>query len=244
MLRGRLRRALGAVGLAGLWLLSPLAWSLLVGAGVVSAVAWAASRLLPRGPRIAAWAAIGVAAFVLGVSTMGMSKRASHPAAATTTVGFADESNLALDGKKEDKGADLDKRNALKERDVTIPAYQSAVTGVEGWLGQENARVVLDGGIVQGVAPVALPLPAYERSVVVTRELVTRDQPLTLGLVYVTNAGLAPLVGLWLVCLGWLGRLYSVEIARLLRAVRERLARRPDPDHATPAPVAPPPVVA
>ena len=244
LLRGRLRRALGAVGLAGLWLLSPVAWSVLVGAGVVSAAAWAASRLLPRGPRIAAWAAIGVAVFVLGVSTMGMSKRPSHPATFTTSTVVADESNVALDGKQGDKRADLDKNGPLKERDVTLPAYQSAITGGEGWLGQENARVVLDGGIVQGVAPVALPLPAYEHAVVVTRELVTRDQPLTIGLVYVTNAGLAPLVGLWLVCLGWLARLYSAELARLVRALRERLARRPDPDPGTPAPIAPPPVVA
>jgi hypothetical protein len=110
-------------------------------------------------------------------------------------------------------------------------------------LGQENGRIVVNG-VAQGVAPVALPLPAYERSVVVSRELVTRDRPLTVKVVYLTSAGLAPLVGLWLACAAWLARLHIRDIARLARALRERLARRPDPDPAPAAPPAPPPVVA
>ena len=236
-LRGRLRRTLGAVALGGFWLLSAGAWALLVGAGVVSVAAWAASRLLPRGPRLAAAAAIGVAAFVLGLASMG---RHSAPRS-TTTVTTEDIGGLAGDLKK----ADLEKSKQQLDQDVTIPlAAQVALDGKEGWMGQVNGRVVLDGGIVQGVAPVALPLPAYERSIVITRELVTRDRPLTLHLVYLTTTGLAPLVGLWLICLLWLGRLYSVEIARLVRALRERLARRPESDPGTQAPAAPPPVVA
>jgi len=236
-LRGRLRRTLGAVALGGLWLLSAGAWALLVGAGVVSVAAWAASRLLPRGPRLAAWAAIGVAAFALGVASMGR-----HAPAHTTTVQPVD-TVAALGGDL--KNRELDRSKAQLDQDVTIPvAGQSVAEDKEGWMGQLNARVAIDGGIVQGVAPVALLLPAYDRSIVITRELVTRDRPLTLRLVYVTTAGVAPLVGLWLVCLAWLLRLYSVELVRLVRLVRERLARRPESDPATPAPIASPPVVA
>jgi hypothetical protein len=243
-LRGRVRRTLGAVALGGLWLLSAGAWAVLVGAGIVSVAAWAAARLLPRGPRLAAWTAIGVAAFAVGVASMGR-HAPSHPVSnvtATPVAGFGgDLKNRDLEKSKQQ----LDKAGEQLEQDVTIPvAAQTVVNGKEGWMGEINARVAIDGGVVQGVAPVALTLPAYERSIVITRELVTRDRPLTMHLVYVTSAGLAPLVGLWLICLAWLLRLHSIEIARLVRAVRERLARQPEADPATPAPAAPPPVVA
>jgi len=165
-----------------------------------------------------------------------------HAPAHTATVQPVD-TVAALGGDL--KNRELDRSKAQLDQDVTIPvAGQSVAEDKEGWMGQLNARVAIDGGIVQGVAPVALPLPAYDRSIVITRELVTRDRPLTLRLVYVTTAGVAPLVGLWLVCLAWLLRLYSVELVRLVRLVRERLARRPESDPATPAPIAPPPVVA
>jgi hypothetical protein len=236
-LRGRLRRTLGAVALGGLWLLSTGAWALLVGAGVVTVAAWASSRLLPRGPRLAAWAAIGVAAFAVGVASMGRHSPA-RPASLVTT-----ETVAALGGELKDR--QLDKSRQQMDQDTTIAqAAQDLAPKKEGWFGEINARVAIDGGIVQGVAPVALPLPAYERSIVITRELVTRDRPLTLHLVYLTTAGLAPLVGLWLICLAWLLRLYSVEVVRLARVLRERLARRPEPDPAPPVPAAPPPVVA
>ncbi|HEY3819461.1 MAG TPA: hypothetical protein VGL81_19965 [Polyangiaceae bacterium] len=236
-LRGRLRRTLGAVALGGLWLLSAGAWMLLVGAGVVSVASWAAARLLQRGPRLAAWAVIGVAAFIGGVASMGR----HAPSHAVTTATAEPQAGFAGDLKK----GEQDKQKDLPDQDAIARASaQSIVAGAELWQGQENGRLALDGGIVQGVAPVALPLPAYERSIVIARELVTRDRPLTLHLVYITTSGLAPLVGLWLLCLGFLARLYSAQIARISRLLRERLARRPEPDLAPPVPVAPPPVVA
>jgi hypothetical protein len=237
VLRGWRRRTLGAVALAGLWLLSAGAWALLVGAGVVCAALWASTRLLPRGPRLAAWAAIGALAFVVGVASMGRHAEAPSPSFVTT------ETSTVLTGDL--KKADLEKAKNQLDQDVSLPrAAQTVVAAGEGYLGQENARLALDGGIVQGVAPVALPLPAYERSIAITRELVTRDRPLTLHLLYVTTTGVAPLVGLWLICLAWLLRLHAAEIARLVRVVRERLARRGETDLAPPAPAAPPPVVA
>ncbi len=236
-LRGWRPRTLGAVALGGLWLLSPGTWALLVGAGVVGAAAWASARLLPRGPRLAAWAAIGVAAFVVGVASMSRHAAAPSPSFVTT------ETSTVLTGDL--KTADLEKAKNQLDQDVSLPrAAQTVVAAGEGYLGQENARLAFDGGIVQGVAPVALPLPAYERSIAITRELVTRDRPLTVHLFYVTTTGVAPLVGLWLVCLAWLLRLHAAEIARLVRVLRERLARRHETDPAPPAPAAPPPVVA
>jgi hypothetical protein len=142
-------------------------------------------------------------------------------------------------------GGELDQRIAVTAQAKVAkdePKPTSAAQVVT--LGELNMRGAYDGGIVQGVAPVALPLPAYHRSVVITRELVTRDRPLSLGLLYVTTAGLAPLIVLWLACIAWLARLYAADLRRLLRMVRERLARRPEGEPVAPVPAAPPPVVA
>jgi hypothetical protein len=250
-LRGRLRRTLGAVALGGLWLLSATAWALLVGAGVVTVAAWASGRLLPRRQRLAAWGAIGIASFAVGIMQMGR-HAPSHPAGTATTETTpafgGDLKNRELEKKSGEQDARRQVMDGSKDQldqDVSLPvAAQTVVNDHEGWMGQLNARVALDGGIVQGVAPVALPLPAYERSITITRELVTRDRPLTLHLVYITTTGLAPLVGLWLLCLAWLARLHAAEIARIARMIRERLARQPEPDPAPPVPAAPPPVVA
>jgi hypothetical protein len=260
-LRGRARRGLGAVSLAGLWLASPAAWGLLVGGGVFVLVAWAASRLLPQAPRLLpqaprllVWSAVAVVALVLGVTgaawRSGPSPHAAAGAAPTTPVTTTVASNLQEDGRDtqnaKDKDAEADgrKRADLEttKTEVTLQQSAEAYAGMPAdALGQVNSRRAV-GGIVQGVAPVALPLPAYERSVVVTRELVTRDRPLSLRVVYVTTTGLAPLVAAWLACILLLVRLHAAPIGRLVRALRARLGR--DPDATAETPLAPPPVTA
>jgi hypothetical protein len=247
-LRGRTRRALGAVSLSGLWLASPIAWELLVGGGLLCFAAWVAARLLPRVPRLVAWGTLGLLAFVAGISLTG-SRAPTHTASlGTTTVTRALDEDNRVDGLDSlDKKADSD-RAAGPARPTpaavvnTVPAQQLQQYDLPAdAIGQENVRRAV-GGIVKGVAPVALPLPAYDHSVVVTRELVTRDRPLSLGVFYLTSAGLAPLVAAWLACIALLLRLHAPAIVRVVRALRERLARSPA---ATPAtPVAPPPVAA
>jgi hypothetical protein len=249
-LRGRLRRTLGAVALGGLWLGAPLLWQALVGSGALVLAAWAASRLLPRGPRIAAWSALGLAAFVGGIASMSAKHAGSRPAAAdvttvTTELPSTIPTATAYSG---EQGVDVDvsKGEAKDKREVPAQAAKARYFG-NGWRdemrGDENGRFTVDG-IAPGVAPVALPLPAYEQSIVVTRELVTHDRPLNMRVTYVTTTGLAPLVAAWLACIAWLTRLSWPQIGRLVRAVRERLAHRPDPDPAPAAPPAPPPVIA
>jgi hypothetical protein len=244
VLRGRARRVLGAVALGGLWLALPVVWEAVVGTAILASAAWAAARLLPRGARIAAWSALGLLAFIGGIAWM-----SARPASSVATYRDArdEATNIPVEAPPAKMPSKYDssvaeQKNALEKSRLLDTAGARPAGGYWGGdvLGEENGRVVVDG-VAQGVAPVALPLPAYERSVVVTRELVTRDRPLTVSVLYVTNAGLAPLVGLWLACVALLLRLHAAEIVRLARAVRERLARKPDPD---PAPAAPPPIVA
>ncbi|MFH1434925.1 MAG: hypothetical protein ABIJ56_04320 [Pseudomonadota bacterium] len=58
---------------------------------------------------------------------------------------------------------------------------------------------------VKGVTPVALPTPSYDRSVNVSRELVTKDRPLAPTLLYVTRNALWPLLVIWILCLALSG---------------------------------------
>jgi hypothetical protein len=79
------------------------------------------------------------------------------------------------------------------------------------------------GGVLEGVTPVALPLPGYVRSMSASRELVTRDRPFKPTLVYVTNMALAPFAFLWLVGLGLVISAHRARIAEAYRAIRARL---------------------
>lgn len=244
VLRGRLRRGLGVVALAGLWFVSPVLWGALVVGGALVLGAWAAARLLPRGPRYAAWAALGLLAFVVGIGSM--SARRSAPATVLVPQSPSDARPDAVESPTTVAAQDELRKNGQKDQAngwVDAPARSLPRQALQQ-LGEINERTILAGGIVQGVAPVALPLPAYERSVVVSRELVTRDRPLTVGLLYVTSLGLLPLLAAWIAAVAWLARLHSSALARLLRALRTRLAASPEPDAAPPAPAAPPPVVA
>jgi len=246
-LRGRWRRAAGAVALAGLWLVSPAAWEGLLGLGVLLLAAWLSARLLTRGMRIAAWGALAVGALVLGAS---VSRSVSH-AGATHVQDELDRANanyvtaLPVDlpsSAPAAKSAPAQRAQAEDKKD-NGGDYGLGQSIVAGELGSMNARLAV-GGLTQGVAPVALTLPGYDRSLTFSRELVTRERPFTPRVVYVTSEGLAPLVAVWLACIGWLSWAYRSSLARIARELRARLARRPDPAPATEVPPAPPPVVA
>ncbi|MBK7398808.1 MAG: hypothetical protein IPJ34_21565 [Myxococcales bacterium] len=89
-------------------------------------------------------------------------------------------------------------------------------------------------GIVQGVQPVALPLPSAARWVVVERELVPRDRPLAVRIYYVTTAALAPALALWLGCFAALAFFHRDAFRKLVAALRARLAHKPTPPAAEP----------
>jgi hypothetical protein len=81
------------------------------------------------------------------------------------------------------------------------------------------------GGVLEGVTPVALTLPQYERSVYATRELVTRERPFRPVLVYATAWAAWPLGMGWLLCMAGLLWIYRPLLRALAMRVRARLAR-------------------
>jgi hypothetical protein len=95
------------------------------------------------------------------------------------------------------------------------------------------------GGVLEGVTPVALTLPHYERSVYATRELVTRERPFRPVLVYATSWAAWPLVLGWLVSIGALLWLYRPAIVALSARIRARLARGSSAPAAAPPPETP-----
>jgi hypothetical protein len=186
-----------------------------------------------------------VAALVVGLGSMSMrSKTSDGVVTALPQQEAAVDHSTTVDTPAANGVADDLEKSGEKDRGGWGGQLRGAVAQSYQELGQMNARSVLAGGIVQGVAPVALPLPAYERSVSVRRELVTSDRPLTVGVLYVTSLGLLPLLAVWFASIMFLARLHATQIARFGRTLRERLARQPEPHAPADAPAAPPPVVA
>lgn len=91
--------------------------------------------------------------------------------------------------------------------------------------------------IVQGVQPVALPLPSAARWITVSRELVPKDRPLSVRVHYVTTTALLPLGAAWLGCWALLVFVHRARLRALVAAVRARLAEKPA---AAPSPATPP----
>jgi hypothetical protein len=83
------------------------------------------------------------------------------------------------------------------------------------------------GGVLEGVTPVALALPAYERSAYASRELVTRERPFRPVLVYMTTWAMLPIGIGWLACFVALLRFHATELRSAWSRVRARLARGP-----------------
>lgn len=66
----------------------------------------------------------------------------------------------------------------------------------------------MDENVLRGVIPVPLSLPGFKTTRTVTRESVTKDQPLIPRLFYVTWITLLPLILLWLFCWVYVGFRY------------------------------------
>jgi hypothetical protein len=82
-------------------------------------------------------------------------------------------------------------------------------------------------GVLQGVTPVALTLPAYERAVHPRRELVTRERPFKPAVLYVTTWAIAPVALAWLACVAALAWSLRRELEALRDRVRARIDRGP-----------------
>lgn len=105
-----------------------------------------------------------------------------------------------------------------------------------------HATVAADGSVDTraGITPVSLSIPTSERYVQASRQLITRERPFALRIVYITSNLITGLHLAWLFMLGALGFLHRDRLAGLKARLLDRLTRRPDPTAAPVADAAPP----
>jgi hypothetical protein len=214
--RGWLRRALLAAALAGFWFVSAPLFVTMVGGIVMVALCWLLGRLLSGKKLILALVALafgGGFLLLVGLVATAMkesgdfSRHMPMPASAPAVM----ESEARSDEGSMGSGP--------KDRPPSGGAAK-AYNRSGNFMAQDAA-----GGVLEGVTPVALTLPQYERSVYATRELVTRERPFRPVLVYATAWAAWPLGVAWLLSIALLLRLYRVELLALSARIRARLAR-------------------
>lgn len=105
-----------------------------------------------------------------------------------------------------------------------------------------HAAVAADGSLdtKAGITPVSLSLPTSEHYVQSTRQLVTKERPFAMRIVYVTQDFVTSLHLAWLFMVGLLGWLHRDRLAGLRARIIERLTQTPDPTAAPVADAAPP----
>ena len=235
--RGWPRRLLGAAALYGLWFIAEPLFVGAVGLVILGAFFWLLGRLLSGKKLLLAVAALVMAGgFFLLIAMVGVAMRPGaslkrHEAAMPASPPPAEQAESvaeALDKARDDGAV------GTVEASKSVPAGGRAKGEAYGRRGNFMAQDAA-GGVLEGVTPVALTLPHYERSVYATRELVTRERPFRPVLVYATAWAVWPLVIGWLFCIGALIRLYRATLVALSQRIRARLAR------GSSAPVVPPP---
>jgi hypothetical protein len=232
-LRGWRRRVLGTIALGGLWFISEALFVTIVVCIVLGAALWVLARLLAG--RKYAWM---LALVVLGggfVLLMGVMSVVLTPRFKSASVhepaSPSPPAEVSSDMREQAVGAGAGKDDA--------PAPQRAKAEGYGRRGNFMAQDAA-GGVLEGVTPVALTLPQYERSVYATRELVTRERPFRPVLVYATAWAAWPLGMGWLLCVALLLRIHRPELRAVSSRIRERLARSSAVPAAGPPPDAPP----
>jgi hypothetical protein len=105
-----------------------------------------------------------------------------------------------------------------------------------------HAAVAADGSLdtKAGITPVSLSIPTSERYVQSSRQLVTKERPFAMRIVYITQNLVTGLQLAWLFMLAALGWLHRDRLAGLRARIIERLTRRPDPTVAPVADATPP----
>jgi hypothetical protein len=145
--------------------------------------------------------------------------RASHSPATVVTV----------DNKDLDEASVWD-HNARSAAEAPVEQKAPPAQRAIGLLGSQSeapdkAPAAPHAGILQGVTPVALTLPGYQRQIAISRELVTRERPFHPKLYYVTDWAIWPVLFVWLMCALLLLWSHRAELRELAQRMRERLAR-------------------
>jgi hypothetical protein len=244
----RSRRALSLVALASLWLFSHAAFVVVVAGAIAIPLARIAARLLGKGASSRArWAVAGVTALAVLIGLGAMVERKSSKVRELEVNAPANSIQPRfVDG----DGKDVTESTAQDVSGKKLGGLQAGNDEKSKSYGNEAGLALEKSGelyadlvakaTIDGVTPVALPLPRFERMIVVSRELVTDARPFRPTLIYVTDATLAVVAGLGILSGLVLLYLHRALLLSWRDRIRALLAERPAPIAAEPAPVAPP----
>jgi hypothetical protein len=232
-LRGWVPRVLGAIALGGLWFIAEPLFVAAIGVIVLGALVWALGRLL-SGKKLALALALlvmggGFVLLVALVSVAVVPKYRSAERHEPMPASAPSEVSAEVSEPSREAGGAADRN------DAPTGAAAKSYARRGNFMAQDAA-----GGVLEGVTPVALTLPQYERSVYATRELVTRERPFRPVLVYATAWVAWPLGMAWILCVALLVRMYRPALRDLVARARERLSRGSPPPSAGFPPEAPP----
>ncbi len=214
-------RAVGFIALAGLYFYEPTAFVLLLAGSFVLALVVLVWRKLQGWKR---WFVFGSIALIVMPVLISMLSVVSDVvqvpgASAPHEEMMSKELSRGSASIKYDKAAKKVRAKPMMEKEESRYAQRrldNELAQVQDGLG--NAFF---GGLaeVQGVTPVALPLPGYERSLYVKRELVTTQRPLKPTLIYTTQSATLPLLILWLISLVLTGKRLLPGARRMVEAI-------------------------
>jgi hypothetical protein len=99
---------------------------------------------------------------------------------------------------------------------------------------KQEGGVAEEAAMIEGVTPVALPLPQYERSVWIEREFVSKDRPFKPVVYYVTGWTYWPIIIAWSLLGLWFVFVHRQDLREGFGRLKANLAR-PQPEAATTA---------
>ncbi len=232
--RDRRRKLALGVGLAGLWFASPAGFAALLTLGAAAKASQWAVRIWTGRARHMALVGVAfgcAAAFGWALPRVEQSclpgSGPSRTSAPTTSLALATRSDNGLTITRDSDGrarGNSNERGRFAENAQQMyrgPQFADGNT-LNAALDQTAVRSIA-ADFVQGVAPVALPLPAHSVSVTTSRELVARRTSFRPTLVYVTDLGLLPFALLWVLALVLLARWYRADAAAAWTAIRARI---------------------
>jgi hypothetical protein len=120
-------------------------------------------------------------------------------------------------------------RAPMKSSSVDYEPTRSAPAAVDAPKSDIDARTGnwmggKEGGVLQGVTPVPLPLPSYKHSMYSSRELVTKDRPFRPVMFYMTDMVALPIGLLWLAGLAALVRAHWKRLVDVYAGIKAKLA--------------------
>ncbi len=223
--RDAARRVLLGAVIAGTWFVSGALYAV----AILGAAVWVLRGLIFRRRSLARTAVYcAVAAIVaIGVGSIVATSRSTRGPVMTNVAPIVatvpQVQSRATPGTETCNNLDDDCNGAVDDGNGRLDNNNNPLQRTGRGLLNAYQAVTDSAAMVQGVTPVAITLPAYERVVGVSRELVTRERPFHPHVLYVTSWTTGLLGFTWALLVLLLARSHREALTRWSAALRDRL---------------------